>query len=219
MNLTASAPSALHFSLDDRSYRKGVSILCRRDRDLRFIADTYGIPELRSRKPGFDTLIRFILDQHVSLQSGKAVFERLKSGIGRVTAARFAALSDQKLIDFGFSRQKSRYGRDLATQVLSGSLKLSSLGSLPDDEARARLTAVKGIGRWTADIYLMFVLKRPDTWPVGDRALEVALARLKRLKDRAGKEAFESCAESWRPWRSVAAHLLWHYYRHLPNQR
>lgn len=219
MSPSETARPAPQASLDEDSYRKGVGVLCRIDQDLRSIADTWGVPELRSRKPGFETLLRFILDQHVSLQSGKAVYDRLRSGIGRVTAARFAALSDQKLIDFGFSRQKSRYGRDLATQVLSGSLKLSSLGSLPDDEARARLTAVKGIGRWTADIYLMFVLKRPDTWPVGDRALEVALARLKRLKDRSGKEAFESCAESWRPWRSVAAHLLWHYYRHSPNQR
>jgi len=129
-----------------------------------------------------------------------------------LTPTRFLELDDAMLRSAGFSRQKSGYGRALAADIVEGRFDMSALGSLSDDEARAELIKRKGIGPWTAEIYLLMVLRRPDTWPTGDLALQIAAHEVKGLESRPDPAAMEALGESWRPWRAVAARLLWQYY-------
>lgn len=164
------------------------------------------------REPGFGTLIHIILEQQVALASALAAFQRLQQVIRPLTPERFLLLTDQQLKKVGFSRQKMGYGRLLAQAILNGELDLEALQHLPDEQAKQQLTAIKGIGPWTADIYLLMVLGRPDSWPVGDLAIQVAVQEVKGLEERPKAEQLEAIGETWRPWRAVAARLLWHYY-------
>jgi DNA-3-methyladenine glycosylase II len=198
--------------LTRRTLLAGVRFLAGRDTDLNRIVSTLGPPPLWQRPPGFSTLVRIILEQQVSLASAKAAFDRLAMAIDPVTPAAFLTLSDDVLRGMGFSRQKTAYGRALATAIIDGTLDLDAVECMPDAAARAALIQVKGIGSWTADIYLLMALGRPDVWPGGDLALAVALQRLKGWPRRPGPEKTAVAAESWRPWRAVAARLLWHYY-------
>ncbi|HYP53795.1 MAG TPA: hypothetical protein VEQ42_09670 [Pyrinomonadaceae bacterium] len=166
-----------------------------------------------AREPGFPTLVRIILEQQVSLASARAAFERLLAAAGPpLTPQKFLALDDDALRAAGFSRQKTAYGRELAAALTSGRLDLARVARLGDEEARAELTRVKGVGRWTADIYLLMALGRPDVWPSGDLALAVAAERVKRLPSRPNFVELESLGDAWRPWRAVAARILWHQY-------
>jgi DNA-3-methyladenine glycosylase II len=182
------------------------------DSDFAGIIERWGIPPLWNREPDFATLVLMILEQQVSLSSAAAAMDKLVAEIGRPVPGAFLALDDADLLRFGFSRQKRRYTRDLAERLADGRLDLSALDSMQDFEARARLMEVKGIGIWTADVYLLMVLLRPDVWPVGDRALVVAARVLKRMDEDPDPAAFEEMGEAWRPLRSVAARLLWHFY-------
>ena len=148
----------------------------------------------------------------MSLASAAAANDRLVASIGPPEPRAFLALDDDELFEIGFSRQKRAYARDLAARLLDGRLDLSALDDLPDSEARARLMEVKGIGRWTADVYLLMVLLRPDVWPEGDRALVVAARELRGMEEDPDAENLRGIAEAWRPWRSVGARLLWHFY-------
>lgn len=132
--------------------------------------------------------------------------------VGTPTPEAVLTLDDDALLTIGFSRQKRAYARDLAHRVAEGTLDLEGLGRLPDEEVRARLTEVKGIGAWTADVYLMMALGRPDLWPIGDRALVVAARALRGLEQDPTPAELERIGEAWRPWRSVAARVLWHLY-------
>lgn len=172
----------------------------------------FGPPPSWQRDQGFATLIRIILEQQVSLASAMAAFTRLVASCGEVTPACFLKFNDEQLKTIGFSRQKSSYGRHLARAVLSGALDLELLSALSDAEVRAALTAVKGVGVWTANIYLLMVMQRPDIWPRGDIALAVAYQELKGLPARPDNEGMEQLSAPWSPWRSIAARLLWHYY-------
>ncbi len=165
-----------------------------------------------AREPGFATLIEIILGQQVSLASARATFDRLRAAASPLTPDRFRKLTDTKLRRIGFSRQKTAYGRELAQAILDGRLDLDAVGTMDDDEARATLTQIKGIGRWTADIYLLLVLRRPDVWPIADLALAVAAQRLKRLATCPSPAQLDRIGAAWKPWRSVAARLLWHDY-------
>lgn len=198
--------------LDDARLTAAAAELAARDPDLAAIVARYGPPPLWARPPGFSTLIHIILEQQVSLASARATYERLLALAGPLTPVSFLALDDAALRDAGFSRQKAAYGRHLAQAVLSGQLDLPALARLEDDEARARLTAVRGIGRWTADIYLLMCLLRPDVWPAGDLALVTSVQRLKRLPQRPSGEDMVALGEAWRPWRAVAARLFWLHY-------
>jgi DNA-3-methyladenine glycosylase II len=148
--------------------------LAKRDEDLARIVSTFGPPPLWERAQGFHSLIHIILEQQVSLASAQAAYTRLEKAINPLSPRNFLGLTDEELKQIGFSRQKTRYGRELANAILDGSLRLSEMAEMEDGEARERLMNVKGIGPWTADIYLMMVLGRPDVWPMGDLALEVA---------------------------------------------
>ncbi len=198
--------------LDEVGYRRGLSELTSRDRDLGRVYDRLGTPPMWDRKPGFPTLVHIILEQQVSLASAKACFDKLTAMVGELTPAGLLALDNDALRTAGFSRQKSEYSRILATALEGGALDLDRLVSASDDDARERLMELKGIGRWTADIYLLMALRRPDIWPVGDLALVVAAQRVKGLGDRPNSEEFQRLGDAWRPWRSVAARLLWHHY-------
>ena len=198
--------------LDDSSLREGVRQLAAVDPDLAGIAGRHGPPPLWSREPGFETLVRIILEQQVSLASAEAALGRLIRVAGAVEPGAIVAAGEEPLRVAGLTRQKARYLVGLARNVLDGTLDLDVVARASDDEARARLTSVLGIGRWTADIYLLMALGRPDVWPTGDLALAGAMRRAKGLDTLPTNPAQEVIAEAWRPWRAVAARLLWHAY-------
>jgi DNA-3-methyladenine glycosylase II len=164
------------------------------------------------REPGFPTLVYIILEQQVSLASARAAFERLKAEVKPLTPRGFLKLNDVELLRIGFSRQKTLYTRLLAESLARGHFDLRCLDDLHDDAARKMLVAFKGIGGWTADIYLLSALRRPDIWPTGDLALATAVKEVKGLRKRPTPEKLEKMSVPWRPWRAVAARLFWHAY-------
>lgn len=171
-----------------------------------------GPPPQWSRPPGFATLVRFILEQQVSLASADAAYRRLEEAIGDVTSEGFLALDDAELRRIGFSRQKAGYGRGLAEGMLDDSIALQHLDALADNEVMETLETIRGVGPWTASCYLLFVLQRPDAWPPGDRALQVSMADVLELEEVPDREQADAIAERWRPYRAVAARMLWHEY-------
>jgi DNA-3-methyladenine glycosylase II len=199
-------------SLTDATLPIALADLTGCDPRLARIVAAYGPPPLWAREPGFPTLLRIILEQQVSLASAKAAFDRLLALASPLTPERFLELDDATLKAAGFSRQKTRYGRELAAAVLSGSLDLDALDVLDDEAVRAELVKVVGIGRWTADIYLLMALCRPDAWPAGDLALAVAARHALGLAATPETAELASIGEAWRPWRAVAARVLWHFY-------
>jgi len=182
------------------------------DSDLAFIFQTYGTPPMWARAEGFATLVLIILEQQVSVASAKAAFEKLRERVSEVTPEGVLSLTDEELRAAYFSRQKIIYARELASAILEKRLRLDKLRRLTDEEIRAELVKIKGIGRWTADIYLLMAMRRPDVMPRGDLALHVAWQRLKKLDTKPTADEFLLLAERWKPLRSVAARLLWHYY-------
>lgn len=209
---TAPSPRTAGVALDESSLATAVDELTGRDADLAAVVTRFGPPPLWDRVPGFPTLLHIVLEQQVSLASAQAAFDRLTAAVDPLTPARFLALSDGELLAIGFSRQKARYGRELATAVETGTLDLDALATQDDDAVRIALEAIPGIGPWTSTIYLLMVLGRPDVWPVGDIALQTAAAEVLRLDRRPGPDEMTRIGEPWRPWRSVAARLLWHDY-------
>ncbi len=191
---------------------KGVRELAKRDEDFAKIASTYGPPPLWDREQGFHTLIHIILEQQVSLASAKVAYNRLEAAVNPLKPKNFLRLTDEELKQIGFSRQKTRYGRELSNAIIDGSLDLSGLGKLENEDAKEQLMKVKGIGPWTADIYLLRALGRPDIWPKGDLALEVAIQRVKGWLRQPTPEEVMKISDEWQPWRAVAARLLWHFY-------
>ena len=194
-------------------------ILAERDPDLTRVLDRLGPLSLWDREPGFPTLVHIILEQQVSLASAKAAFDKLVVRIAPLEPAPFLDLDDTELKAIGFSGQKGRYCRELAKAVLGGSLDLDDLVSLTDDEVRHELMKVTGIGRWTADIYLLMALGRSDVWPRGDLALLKAVQDIKGFAEPPTAVEFEALGETWRPLRSVAARMLWNHYLHPPAAR
>jgi DNA-3-methyladenine glycosylase II len=177
-----------------------------------------GPPPPRHRPASFATLMDVIIAQQVSTASARAISgrlaERMKASHPKgVTAEAFVALSDADLRAVGFSRQKTLYGRDLAAHFLEGKLSLAKLRRMEDEAAIEALSAVKGIGRWSAEVFLLFALQRPDVMPAQDLALLVAAQRMKGWRARPEPKKLLKLAETWRPYRSYAARMLWHYYR------
>ena len=199
--------------MTERAFRAAVAELVARDPHLQIVIDGYGVPPVWRREPGFATLVLLILEQQVSLASAKACFDRLATRLGGgVSPDGIMSLDDVALREVGFSRQKTRYARVLSESVLEGALDLDALAAHDDDDARSRLTALPGIGPWTADVYLLACLGRQDVWPVGDVALQAAAQRVKQLEARPTAVELDALGEAWRPYRSVAAQLLWHLY-------
>lgn len=187
-------------------------MLCRRDPDLRRVVKQFGPPPLWAREPGFSTLIHIILEQQVSLASARAAHHRLIELARPLTPRRFLRFDDTTLKTCGFSRQKTAYCRHLAESIMERRLDLEALASLDDDAVKSELEKIKGIGRWTSDIYLLMVLRRPDIWPRGDLALAAAAHEVKQLERRPTQDDLDSLSLAWKPWRAVAARILWHHY-------
>jgi DNA-3-methyladenine glycosylase II len=198
--------------LTEASLYAAVDELTQRDDDLAQVVARHGPPPLWAREPGFPTLILLILEQQVSLASARAAYNRLEAAIGALTPVGVLSLSDEQMRGVGFSRQKTGYARVLAESIQSGQFAPEQLTGLPDDDVRRSLTALKGIGAWTAEIYLLMVLRRPDAWPAGDLALATAAQQVKRLAQRPSPSELNDLAAAWRPWRAVAARILWHHY-------
>jgi DNA-3-methyladenine glycosylase II len=188
------------------------SHLVAKDPVLASVIDRFGWPPLWAREPGFATLIHIILEQQVSLASAKACFLKLKDRLGEIEPAAFLKLTDDDLLAIGFSRQKSRYSRVLASAIGDGSLDLLAFNQMADAEVFERLTKLTGIGPWTACIYLLMALRRPDIWPGGDLALLVAMQELYGLDQKPDQALFQEIGERYKPYRAVAARILWHYY-------
>ncbi|MDT5158552.1 MAG: DNA-3-methyladenine glycosylase [Acidobacteriota bacterium] len=217
MPSNAAAGSRVPEKLTEESLARGVSALSRIDPDLGRIAHEYGTPPMWEREPGFPALVLIILEQQVSLTSAGVAFGRLLAAAPSLTPESFLAHDDAALRRFGFSRQKALYSRLSARAVVSGELDFAALDRLDDETARSTLTRLKGVGPWTAEIYLLRAMLRPDAWPVGDLALQLAAREIKRLHARPTAAELEQLGELWRPWRSVAARLLWQHYLMRPN--
>lgn len=186
--------------------------LAKKDKALGSIIETYGYPPMWTRSPGFATLIHIILEQQVSLASAKAAFIKLKERLVEITPAGLLALTDEEMRACYFSRQKMVYARHLAQAIQENDLNLVDMSGLPDEHVRFALKRIKGIGDWTADIYLIFALQRTDVFPIGDLAMVNAFKEVKKLDDGISKEELNNLSEIWSPHRSIATMLLWHYY-------
>lgn len=186
--------------------------LAEKDLDLARIFRALGTPPLWKREANFATLVHIILEQQVSLASALSAFKKLQQKLGVITPEAVLSLTDEEMKAAYFSRQKMSYARDLAKAILSGDLNLKALEDLPNEQVKHELKKIKGIGDWTADIYLLMALLRTDVMPKGDLALHVAWQKLKNLEKRPTSDEFLIIAERWKPLRAVAARLLWHFY-------
>ena len=202
---------------DRSNYQTICDQLASSDPELQKIIDTHGYPPFWSRPNSFESLVHIILEQQVSLASALSALNKLKERVQELMPARILLLTDEEMRACYVSRQKSSYIRYLAEALLSGQLKLDDLPHLPDEEVRAQLVALKGIGNWTADVYLMFALQRADIFPIGDLAAVNALKRVKQLPANVTQEEMLKITAQWQPYRTLGAMLLWHYYLSSPK--
>lgn len=197
----------------DAVLKRGLKALAKTDPVMARLAAEGVAPKLRKRPPGFEGLAWIITGQQVSTASAAAIWGRVRAILDPATPERFLSLSDEELRAAGLSAMKVRTIRATATEIAEGRLPLDRLHELSADEAHNLLTRVKGIGPWTADIYLLFCLGHPDAFPGGDLAVQEAARIAYGLDERPDAKALAILAERWRPWRGVAAKVLWAYYR------
>ncbi len=186
--------------------------LAAKDKGLQAVILAHGYPPLWTRPNTFETLVHVILEQQVSLASALAALKKLVEKTGGITPQAILALNDEELRACYVSRQKTVYIRELANALKTETINLDVLTTLSNDEIRAKLTQLKGIGNWTTDVYLMFVLQRADVFPIGDLAAMNALKRIKRLPKETAREALLKITAQWKPYRTAASFILWHYY-------
>jgi len=184
--------------------------LARHHPELKEIIERWGLPEFWCRKPGMESLVLIILEQQISIAAARTIHRRLKATLGGLSARRLCQAGPEKLRTLGLTRQKSGYCYDLACAVVERRLSINGLTALDDEEAIATLSAQRGIGPWSAAIYLMSALGRMDVWPPGDLALRRGVAD---VLPKATTGELGDSGERWRPQRAVAARLLWHHYR------
>lgn len=199
-------------AFSEKTFKSLCDQLAAEDHDLRSIIEEYGYPPVWSRPNSFESMVWFILEQQVSLASAKAALETLRKRLGTVTPKNILALSDEDLRACHVSRQKTGYIQGVARAIKNQELSLTALETKPDGDIRSELIKLKGIGSWTVDAYLIFVLHRSDVFPVGDLAIVKALRLLKNLPQYTSTEEMLAIAEDWRPHRTMASMLLWHYY-------
>lgn len=197
---------------NEGNFKQRCTALAKKDPHLNAILLQYGHPPMWRRPASFTSLIHIILEQQVSLASAKAALNKLKEKLGTITPEKLLLLSDTDLRACYFSRQKTVYARCLAEALVTKKLQLRKLASLADAAVRTELKKIKGIGDWTVDIYLLFVLQRSDVFPTGDLAMMNAFKEIKQLPKQTSKEEILELAEAWRPHRSLATILLWHHY-------
>jgi DNA-3-methyladenine glycosylase II len=189
------------------------------DADFSTVITGYGYPPMWSRPNTFETLVHIILEQQVSLASALSALNKMRERVQELTPARILLLTDAEFRECYFSRQKTAYTRYLAEAILSGQINLEEFEQMEDDEIRSQLCTLKGIGNWTVDVYLMFVLQRTDILPLGDLAIVNAIKRLKGLPKETIKDDLAIIGEQWQPYRTVASMLLWHYYLSSPKAK
>lgn len=199
-------------ALDEKLLATAVAELSARDPHLAAIAERHGPPPLWARPPGFASLVKIVFEQSVSLKAAQAIWRRLEGAVEEVTPAALLALGPEDLRAVGLSRAKTACCLGVAEEAAAGRLDLDALAGCSDEEVRAELLRLRGIGPWTVDVYLLFALRRPDAWPAGDLALQKAVAVAKGLAGVPKAKELEVLAEVWRPWRGVAARLLWWEY-------
>jgi DNA-3-methyladenine glycosylase II len=212
-------PNNMTNKFTQSTYRPICDELAATDIDLAVILKTYDYPSFWSRPNTFETLVHIILEQQVSLASALSALNKLKERLQELTPARLLLLTDEEMRACYVSRQKSGYIKDLAEAIISGQLNLTELEDLPDDIVRSKLVALKGIGHWTADVYLMFVLQHSDVFPIGDLAAVNALKRVKNLPANITKDEMQAITVKWQPYRTIATMLLWHFYLSSPKNR
>jgi len=186
--------------------------LARKDKHLKKVIKQYDYPPLWSRVASFATLIHIILEQQVSLASAKAAFLKLEAKIGHITPEKIMQLSDEEMKACYFSRQKIKYAKHLATAIINNELSIEQLNDLPDESLRTELKKIKGIGDWTVDVFMMMALHRCDCFPAGDIALIKSIKEVKGLAPLTSKEEILLIADTWKPYRTIAAFILWHAY-------
>jgi DNA-3-methyladenine glycosylase II len=206
------------FPLPPAAAEHALKALIREHPDLGSILDRAGPLPWRTRTPGFPGLLQAIVAQMISNQAAAAIWGRLRALPRALEPEGLLALPDDALRAAGLSRPKVAHARILAEAFCAGSLSAIALEAMENDEAIATIAAVKGLGTWTAEIYLLFALQRLDVFPAGDIALAAAAAELKRLDARPNPKALRALAEAWRPARSLAARLLWHHWRYLTGR-
>ena len=195
------------------SIREHVEALAGREPAFARVIEKHGMPEPRNSKRGAETLLRTIVGQQVSVAAARSMWAKLEAAYGAPPdLSKLLTATDDELRQAGISRQKAGYVRSLAELILSGELDLASLPA-DDEEAIALLTRIKGIGRWSAEIYLLFAEGRPDIWPAGDLAVRIEIGRILDLEDRPNEKVVRELAEAWRPHRGAAAIFAWHHYR------
>ncbi|MDM9627193.1 DNA-3-methyladenine glycosylase [Rhizobium sp. S152] len=202
----------MHIIRNDEDVRQGLEELLVIDPRLVSIAADAGPLPLRLREPGFEGLAHIIVSQMVSRASAEAIWRRMRPGEAVLTAETYAALHPEAWREFGLSRAKAETLTRIAEAIAAGRFDLQALSGLPPKEALAALTALKGVGPWTAEVYLMFSGGHADVFPSGDIALQNAVAAAFGLTDRPAAKGLAAMAEIWSPWRSVAARLFWAYY-------
>ncbi len=198
----------------DETLRPALEALAARDPDIASHYALCGLPPERRRPAGFAGLAQIIAAQQVSAASANAIIGRLEAALRPCTPEGCLELDDGALRAIGLSRQKMRYCRALAEDLLARRIELDGLAGLDDAAAIEHLVQAKGIGVWSAEIYLLFALRRPDVWPADDLAVQVAVQRIKGLEERPGRAEMVELAAPWRPYRSAAARFMWHLYRH-----
>ena len=203
---------ALPKPLNRERLKNAVIALSEQDSDFAMIYAAHGLPPLLDRPQSFETLVRIILEQQVSLVSADAMYQRLKTQLKTLSVSSVLKAEAPFLRSVGVTTQKSRYIVNVAEAIDSGELCLHQLAFLDDELAIKKLVDIKGVGPWTAQIYLLNALLRPNVWPAGDIALATAIKRLKKLEQRPKPDEMKAFADIWSPYRATAARLLWHYY-------
>ncbi|WP_415889832.1 DNA-3-methyladenine glycosylase family protein [Neptuniibacter sp. SY11_33] len=202
--------------MNEQDIARGMQALALLDPDIKRAATQLGPPPVRHRPKGFETFLSAIVSQQISTKAAQAILERVTALMPEVTASELLNIDDQTLRDAGLSWRKIEYAKGLADAVNTGHFDIEGLDALDDKAAIASITNLRGFGRWSAEIYLMFSLKRPDIFPADDLAIQVALGRLKRLPDKPTPKQARDMVEHWAPWRSVGSLFLWHYYHGPP---
>lgn len=195
---------------------RAMEALAKADPDIARAYPLVGAPAPRQRDQGFATFFSTIVSQQISTEAARAIMGRVTSLLPELHAQAVIDVEDQALRDAGLSWRKVAYAKGLAEAELAGTFSADGLATLSDDEAIAAITQLRGFGRWSAEIYLMFSLQRGDIFPADDLALRIALGRLKKLEDKPTPKQARQLVEHWAPWRSVGSLFLWHYYRGEP---
>ena len=199
-------------TLTEKRLAEAAALLASRDKHLAAILNQHGPPPLWRRPQGFSTLVRIILEQQVSLASAASIYNRLVQAIDPFVPVRMIEVGEPYVRSLGVTRQKASYLLRLAESIEQQQLKLRSVSRMSDGDAKLALMSIKGIGSWSADIYLLMAMRRADVWPIGDLALSTSVMEVKRLKQRPTEVQLFEIAEPWRPYRAVGARMLWQAY-------